>query len=192
MANINDFGKVFFSPPVIIAGVVVGVAILLFNKGSGSPASSGTNTQNNPIALATINAATQQNIAAMGNQVSLAQVAANSGAAMYQQDTVRQAQVLSYLTNINNNNTAISMGINQSQAGITQASIASSTALALDIANNNERLNEAYISANVATGAQQAAVAQATIAANAQTKIARTQAIGQAFGTVGNIVSKAI
>lgn len=178
----NSIMKTILSPPVILAGVAIG-AIILVSKGSG-----GSQSGNNPNP--NITPVVQMNIAAMQQQVELAKVQAQYGTDLYTQDTARQAGILSFLDNINNSNNVVTGQIANSTAGVTNASIAASTALSLDVANNNERLSQAYVSAQVAedTNRTQATIAQTQ--ANAAQHIATTNAIGSIVGNTIGAVTK--
>lgn len=178
-----DFGKTLLSPPVIIGGIALAGVLILMHSGSASAAAS------SPAAdPAVLNANVAMNNAAMQGQVQLAQIAASQGAATLNANIQGQGQILSYLTNLSNNNAKVNETLLTTQAGVTQSQIAGSTAIALDVNNNMNRLQMGYIQAQISADQAQAQVNIATIQANAATKIAKTNAIA---GIVGG-VTKAI
>jgi|SRR5579872_2264004 len=182
-----DFGKILFSPPVIIGGVAIGAFLLLTSKpaAASSPASGGPSA-------AQLSAYVQTNHDAMAQQVQLAQISASTGVAALNADNISQGQMLSFLTNINNNNTVVQGKLIDSHAGITQAQIASSTALALDVQNNMTDLQKTYSAANVAEAGY---VAQENIANSqlkAATKVANDNLIGSIFGSVAKVATAGI
>ena len=173
-----NFGAILFSPPVMIAGIAIGGILLLMTmKGHASGGSQPSGMPSDAVQEAQISATTSNNQAAMNTQVSLAQVAAGSGAATLNANVQSQGQILSFLSNIVNNNAQVTNTILTSQAGITNNQIAAQTALAMDAQNNSNRLSLAYVSASVAEGSQAAQVMTAQVQARAAQSIAQTQAI---------------
>ena len=107
-----NFGKTLFSVPVIIGGVAIGAFLLLTGNKGGQSTTAGPSP-------AVISATVQMNAQAAQSQVQLAQIAAQSGAAQLNADNVRTGQILSYLTNVSNNNASI---INQRTQSAGKAS----------------------------------------------------------------------
>lgn len=142
----SGFTKMLFSPPVIIGGVAIGAFLLLMNSGNSQAQTGGAVGPN----AAQLGAVVQLNQVAANNQAQLAQISAQSGAATLSANVQEQGQILSFLSNLAGFNANVNNTIITSQAGVTNASIASSTAVALDVNNNMERLNQAYVEANTA------------------------------------------
>lgn len=174
-----DFGKTLFSPPVIIGGITVGAVILLMNAHSASASANQSAPTADPAVL---NATVAMNNTAAQQQVQLAQIAAQSGAATQASNVQSQGQVLSYLTSLAQNNGQVQQTFLTTQAGITNAQIAASTSIALDNNNNMNRLQMGYIQAGISADQAQAQVNIATIQANAAKSIAKTNAISGIFG----------
>lgn len=176
----DDFGKVLFSPPVIIGGLILGGVILMANSGHGAAPSASTGGTDPAV----LNATVAMNQSAGQNQVELANISATLGAANLSADVAKQANILQYLQGINNNNTVIATKRIDSQAGITNNIIASNTAIAVDIANNQNRLSMAYVSADVANRASSNQLAIANVQAKAQEKVSSNNAIASVANTV--------
>jgi len=173
----TDFGKVLLSPPVIIGGIALGAIILLSSHASAAGAN-----QSSPSADPNVlNATVAMNNTAAQQQIQLAQIAAQSGAATQSANIQSQGQILGYLTNLSNNNAQVNQTLLTTQAGVTQSQIAGSTSIALDVNNNMNRLQMGYIQAQISADQAQAQVNIATIQANAATKIAKTNAISGIF-----------
>lgn len=161
--------KVLMSPPIILAGVAIGAVLLIMGKGASAstPAAGGGDN-------AAIGATVQMNSAALSAQTSQASINANVGMNQYNQDTVRQSNLLDFLANLNNSNNVVSGQIIEANAGITNNSITQSYLYAQDVNNNMTRLAQTYVSANVATAGQQANVDMAQISSQEAQNIAQT------------------
>lgn len=174
--------KMLTSPPIIIAGAAIGAVLLIMgaNKGGGSSSSSDAPGYGTAVLGATV----QMNQAAMQAQTAQMQINANLGAEQYGQDTQRQANLLGFLANIGNTNAVLTGQIAEANAGITNNSITQSFGYATDVNNNMERLNEAYISANVAQAGDRSNVEIAGINAASAQAIANMQQQTAIFTTL--------
>lgn len=174
--------KMLTSPPIIIAGAAIGAVLLIMgaNKGGGSSSSGDAPGYGTAVLGATV----QMNQAAMQAQTAQMQINANLGAEQYGQDTQRQANLLGFLANIGNTNAVLTGQIAEANAGITNNSITQSFGYATDVNNNMERLNEAYISANVAQAGDRSNVEIAGINAASAQAIANMQQQTAIFTTL--------
>jgi hypothetical protein len=178
--------KMLLSPPVIITGVAIGAVLLVMNGGKTNASAS----SNGPSAQE-LSATVTMNQAALAAQSTQAATAASEGAANYAQDTVRQGQILGFLSNINNNSTVLANQMEVSQAGITNNQITQAFNLAADIQNTQTDLAKTYVAGNVAESQQKANVNIATINANAAKYAAQQGAISSIFGSVAKVATTA-
>lgn len=181
-----NFGKILLSPPVLIGGVALGAIILLTMHGSGGANPNPSSPAADPAVL---NANVAMNNTAAQQQVQLAQIAATAGANTAQANIQGQGQILSFLTNLSNNNAMVNQTLITSNAGVTQSQIAGSTSIALDVNNNLNRLQMGYIQAQISADQTQGQVNIATIQANAAKSIAKTNAISGIVTGVAKIAA---
>lgn len=131
----SDILKSLASPPVLVAGAVLGVVVLL--------ASSKTPTSRSTPQVWSVG--TSMNAAGAAYLTTQANNAAELGKAQFQADTSRQAALLSLIGNLDQHATTLAVQMDQSRQGIVKSQIASNTAMHLDVSQNFARLNQAWI-----------------------------------------------
>jgi len=168
-----DFGGALSNPLVLAAGAGIGLIILLNAGGGGSSEAS----------PAAINAASVNNQAAMRAVTDQANISAGVEKARFNADVSKQANVLSWIKNADDNQTQVALQTMRSQQAIAQSSIASHTAIVVDQQQNNARLGMAWmaarterdkINASVTIAQIQAKTARKAITWNSITDIATT------------------
>ena len=180
MANI---GKVLTNPIVLGGGLAIGLLVLI-TKSSGAAAATSVSGYNPAVLSANV----QMNLAALGAASTNIKTSAELEKSRFAKDVAMQSQVISYIKNVNDNNTRIGLERLSSQAGITQQMLSSSAMLVMDIQNNSNRL---------ALGQQETQRTQ--INADASVSVAKAQASGQkvaaiasAVGSIAGSAAKAI
>lgn len=176
----SQFGKVLTNPVVLGGGAIIGLVLLMRAPSAQAAAQS---TGFNPAVMSSIVA---MNTAALGGAIESAAINAEIAKAQFARDTAQQGQILSYMKGVNENAAAVAITGIQTRAGVTNNMIASSTALALDIQQNTNRL---------ALGAQE--TDRTRINADKDIQVARYQYKGQkaaaisgAIGSVAGAASK--
>jgi len=182
---VADFGKVLSSPIVWIGGAGLGL-VLLMSRGNTSASPSGAVAAMTPQYL---NASVQMNSAALGAQVDLAQVSADLGKAKMAADVTSQSLYYGYLKNQADNNTLLSGKQMETQAGITNAIIASGTAIQVDRQQNAAKLGMAYVDANKSAHTDNANVSIARYNYKAQKAVAKSSMIGNIFGSAAKVAT---
>jgi hypothetical protein len=179
-----SIGKMLGNPVVLGGGAILGVVLLLHSSsGTAANASAAADAANPTVT----SAAVDMNTAALGAQVQLATVSAQLGAAKFNADVTSQANVLNYLTSVDNNNTLLSIQQDTSAAGITNNLITSNASVVTDALNNAERLGEAYYTYAGSVAADNANVSVAKLQADAQKAVSKNSLIGTIAGTIGKV-----
>jgi hypothetical protein len=173
-----DFGEALKNPWVLGGGAVLAGLIILSNMGKG--ASSGPRD-------ASIAANASYNTAAMSAVTNQANIAAKLGAVQYTQDTARQANVLGYLTSLDNNRTTVEAQYLASESGVINNSITQSAAVVIDVNNNSTRLGLGYQSADVSKHNSDNGV----LIANAQAKASIAQSSNAMWASIAKQVGTA-
>jgi len=166
--------KVLASPPVLIGGAALGVLILVMNS-ARSPAATGGRGAPTPAELSY---SAQMNMASINGMTEQARISAGVGAARLNADVSRQAHLLAYLAGEDENRAAVTIQRNESAAGIVQAQIGASAALAMEAMAGQVRIKQAEL-----------ALQGQKVGAEAAKDIAESQMWGSAIGTVGSIAS---
>lgn len=142
--------NVFENKWVWLGGAAVGLLLVLMHSSSqAAPNAQSGNMLYNP-GIQPSNAAYQFFTAQAGYAEQL-------GIAQLQTDAKKQADYYSMLTTLDNHATTVELQRLTSNEGITKSQIASNTALILDRQGNAARLDQAYVSANVALHGQDTA-----------------------------------
>lgn len=189
----SGFMSVLLSPPVIFAGVAVGAVLLIAGRSAGAPAATASSSNASAgVQEAQIGATVQMNQAAMANQVALAQVAASSGAAQLNANVQEQGQIIGLVENMNNNTALITNTALMSAAGVTNTSLTTSANVAMDISNNQARLAQAYVSANVAEHVSDNNLTATYYQTQAAQKISSNQMLSSIIGSAFNFGGKLV
>lgn len=179
-----DFGKIATNPMVLASGAAIGLFLLLHK----APATAQGVGVNSSIVSSTV----AMNTAALGSQVQLAGINANIAQQAYSQDTTRQAHVLAYLQSLDNNQTLVMRDRIQSQAGITNNLITTSTMLQIDIQNNTNRLALAMQETQNERIRSNTQIQTAALQLEGQKAAAHAAMLGSLFGGVAKLGSAAI
>lgn len=127
------------SPPVLAIGAAVGVAILLMGNNSSGGGSVG----------ASPDAAIAYNIAAMDHVSGQAAISAELEANRFQADVSKQANVLGFMRALSADRTVLASKRMEVEGGITSQMFAGQTAILLDQQANRNRLDMAWVAADV-------------------------------------------
>lgn len=183
-----NFSSALSSPIVWGGGALLGVVLMLRSSQTNANASAAADAVN-PVVTS---AAVQMNAAAMGTQVQLAGISADLAKAGYAASVTDHANVLSYMKAIDDNQTILAQQQDESNAGITNALIASSAAIIIDQSNNAARLGEAYYTYASSVAGDNANVDIAKLQANAQKAASHNSLIGTIAGSVAKIATVGI
>lgn len=170
-----NYGKVFSNPIVLGGGALLGL-VLLMRAPAGAAAS-----QSAGYSPAYLSYAMRTNTAALGAQVENAQTMADLEKSRFALDLGTQAQTLSYLKSVGDNQNRVDVANINTRAGITNAMISSSTMLALDVQGNTNRLALA-----------QQETSRARISADATVDVARYQYKGAKQAAKANIIGNVL
>lgn len=176
-----DFPKLLENPVVLIGGAALGLVLLMSGRGAANAATTGTSGPSSGV-LAYNMAGLQAVTAQYHDQVDLAK----TGIAA---DVTTQLAAYQTLQNLQNNETVVKGKMIDSNTGIVQSAIASSTAITLDTQNNTNRLGLAYVTLEQQKVASNAAVQIAQEQAKAAKSASTNGLIGQILGTVASVVA---
>lgn len=173
------------NPVVLGGGALLGVVLLMRSSGANAAVASTADAINPTVVSATM----QYNTAALGAEVQKAQAAYQYGATVYALNVQDHANVLSYMKNLDDNATMVENSRINADAGVTNALIASNTAMVVDFSNNAERLGEAYQQTAQAQIKADADVSVAKYQYKAQKAAAKSSLIGTIVGSVAKVAT---
>jgi hypothetical protein len=176
-----DFGKLLANPIVLIAGGGLGLVLML--KGGASRGSAQA-VDPYSAAIAAMPFQVQMNTAALGAQTEQTQIAADHAASMYSLNVQDHAQVLSYLSNVNNNETQLDVQRSEAQSGIVNSIITTAAATQQNLQDNTQRMAATYVSRDIA----QINATSADTVARYQYKGAKAAANATLFGGIAKAV----
>lgn len=183
-----NLGGVFKNPVVWGGGALLGVVILM----RSSPANANVSANMDAVNPTVMSANVQMNAAAYGFEIEKAKVAAELGAAKFNADVKDHALFYDFLKNSDNNSTVLGQARIESNAGITNSLISSSTAIIVDQMNNANRLALGYQQVNIAEINASRDVDIARYSYKAQKAVSKNNLLGTIAGTIGHIATAAI
>lgn len=182
----SEAASMLKSPLVWIAGGGLGLVLLMTKSANVSGSASGAAAAVTPQYLT---ASVSMNAAALGAQIDLAQTQADLGKAQLAADVVKQSQYFSYLKALDSTNAVLEGKRMETDAGITSALIASSTAIVLDQQGNANRLGLAWAESAKSAHTDNANVEMTRLKAKAAKSVAKSNMFGSIAGSVAKVAT---
>lgn len=136
--------KLLKNPMVLGAGLLIGVVLLMSKGGSAKQSSSGADAN---ATLNSLSIAADSNKAGMQAMTTMAAISAQVAINKSQSDVTNNANVMSFISSLNNISAQLTSQVNEVNAGIVNNVITTQAATKLDRQQNANRLGLAQIQA---------------------------------------------